>query len=640
MKRRPKGNRLFTVGLVSDTHCNEREDFSASPYPANAAANPRARHVMARLERERPAFVVHLGDMVNPVPELPTYGHSVAEFKRIAAGLSMPLHLVPGNHDIGDKPVTWMPAGTIDSHSIDTYEAAFGKHFYAFRHKDVRFIVLNAPLINSGLIQEAQQRQWLEGEFAAAPDIRTFVFIHYPLFVSDPDEPGSYDNLEEPGRSWLIGLIKAFKPEGLFAAHVHNFWYDVIGDTETYVLPSTCFVRHDYSEMYRVEPGDQYGRNDAAKLGFAMLDIFEQGHVVHYQRSYGAQLAPGSTLPETVEPVRRVHTKTSLIGNLAVDMRRSWAEELDIAPSGAVDEFRRKRARNDYPVMALWEMGLRAMRVPAQDLIDARVRRRMELMADVGHTFQVYFYGLPDQPLIDLLARYRRLVRVFEVVINWEDAAKACEAIRDLKKAAGIDVCLSRVNRKDAAKYGGNRYNHLISHGFSLGEIDEVEALLAAQDPDRAISEVLIAVPRETCPWLAVAQADEVAVTLARRVCLYVKSSASSPAEAFMDDNANAVRMITAAMAALSARSTTVTLDTFTDADRGYFVRTGLVDRRYNPRLAARLLQELMAMAGAGPWRRESERETAIVNAAGRVVRLDLTGEGRPQLALSNKGGP
>jgi hypothetical protein len=107
-----------------------------------------------------------------------------------------------------------------------------------------------------------------------------------------------------------------------------------------------------------------------------------------------------------------------------------------------------------------------------------------------------------------------------------------------------------------------------------------------------------------------------------------------------MDDNANAVRMITAAMAALSARSTTVTLDTFTDADRGYFVRTGLVDRRYNPRLAARLLQELMAMAGAGPWRRESERETAIVNAAGRVVRLDLTGEGRPQLALSNKGGP
>ena len=42
-----------------------------------------------------------------------------------------------------------------------------------------------------------------------------------------------------------------------------------------------------------------------------------------------------------------------------------------------------------------------------------------------------------------------------------------------------------------------------------------------------------------------------------------------------------------------------------------------------------------MAVAGTGPWRRESDR--AIVNAAGRVVRLELTDEGRPRLAFSNK---
>src|SRR5262249_24209488 len=188
-------------------------------------------------------------------------------------GLSMPLHLVPGNHDIGDKPVSWMPAGIIDSHSIGIYEAAFGRHFYALRHKNVRFIVLNAALINSGLEQEGRQRHWLENEFKSAPDIRTFVFTHYPPFVSHPHEPRSYDNLDEPGRSWLVDLVKTWKPEGLFSAHVHNFWYDVIGETETYVLPSTCFVRHDYSEMYRIEPGDQYGRNDTAKLGFGVLDI-------------------------------------------------------------------------------------------------------------------------------------------------------------------------------------------------------------------------------------------------------------------------------------------------------------------------------------------------------------------------------
>jgi hypothetical protein len=224
------------------------------------------------------------------------------------------------------------------------------------------------------------------------------------------------------------------------------------------------------------------------------------------------------------------------------------------------------------------------------------------------------------------------------MVINWEDAAEACAIIRKLKNATGISVCLSRVNRKDAAKFGGTRYNHLISHGFSLAEINEIKAFLAAHDPDRAVSEVLVAVPRETCPWQATALAEAAAESLGRRICLYVKSSGPSPAEAFVDDKANAVRFTTAALAALSARTTTVILDTFTDADRGYFVRTGLVDRRYNPRLAARLMRTLMAAAGAGPWRRAPDGQgcLAIVNADGQQIRLKSSDGGLPEIACSN----
>ena len=77
--------------------------------------------------------------------------------------------------------------------------------------------------------------------------LNIFLFSHYPLYVSNPNEPESYDNIDEPGRSWLIDLIETYNPEALFTAHVHNFWYDVIGETEYYIVPSTCFVRHDYS---------------------------------------------------------------------------------------------------------------------------------------------------------------------------------------------------------------------------------------------------------------------------------------------------------------------------------------------------------------------------------------------------------
>ena len=199
MKRRPEGEVRFTVALVSDTHVNEKEDFSASPYPVNAEANPRARHIFAQINQAAPAFTIHLGDMINPVPELPSYGTAVENFNRIAQDLNAPLHLMPGNHDIGDKPVSWMPAGTVNEELIALYEEHFGRHYFSFDHEDCHFVILNSPLINSGIPAEAEQAAWLEADLAENEDKRTFLFSHYPLYVSNPQEPESYDNIDEPG---------------------------------------------------------------------------------------------------------------------------------------------------------------------------------------------------------------------------------------------------------------------------------------------------------------------------------------------------------------------------------------------------------------------------------------------------------
>ena len=100
MNKRPSGEILFDVALVSDTHVNEKEDFSTSPYPANGEANPRARYVFQQINHGNAQFCIHLGDMVNPVPELPSYVDAADNFHQLAAELTMPLHLMPGNHDI------------------------------------------------------------------------------------------------------------------------------------------------------------------------------------------------------------------------------------------------------------------------------------------------------------------------------------------------------------------------------------------------------------------------------------------------------------------------------------------------------------------------------------------------------------
>lgn len=597
MAKDPIGEVLFKIAIVSDTHVNEKEDYSASPYPANAEANPRARHVFSQVNQIEPEFTIHLGDMVNPVPELESYGPAADNFHKIAADLTAPIHLVPGNHDIGDKPVKWMPAGMVNSEFIALYRKHFGKDYYAVVSQGCHFIIINAPLLNSGDPAEAEQAAWLEDYLSRHQGERMFVFSHYPPYISNPAEPGSYDNIEEPARSWFLDLIRTHKPEALFSAHVHNFWYDRIGETDYYITPSTCFVRHDYSEMYRIDGGDQKGRNDAAKLGFLTLEIHENGHVAHYHRSYGATLSEGGGQAPIVVP--RPHVKTSGMDHAFVDMRHAWAEELVVAPSGAVDEFRRKHARNDYPLMAMWEMGLKGLRVPIQDLCDPRIRRRMEIMTDLGHRFQVYLYGMPDTAERAVLTQHSALVDRLELVLNWEEIEDLAPEIKGLKAETGLRIVLSRVNRKDGAKHVGSRFNHLISHGFTLAETPEIQAFMD-QHPG-LIDGAQFTIPRSVSSWDTTRSLADFAAQTGCTPVLYAKSTEASPAETFGDPVANAKRFAETALAGIGF-GIDVVLDTMDDADRGYFTRTGLVDRRFNPRLAGEVISTVALETRGGGW--------------------------------------
>ncbi len=619
MSKRPQGNLMLRVALVSDTHVNEREDFSTSPYPANALANARARYVFAWINQTRPAFTIHLGDMINPIPELPSYGEAVNCFRDIAASLNNPLHLMPGNHDIGDKPVSWMPAGVVDKHSIDTYRKFFGTDYYSFDHSDCHFIILNSSLINTNSAHEARQRQWLENDLSDNAEARIFIFTHYPPYIFRTDEPGSYDNLNEPGRSWLLNLIDAYEPEALFAAHVHNFWYDHIGKAEYYILPSTSFVRHDYSELYRIDGGDQQGRNDVGKLGHVTLDIYEHGHVARYHRSYGRTLAEGERLKPEIHSNSLPHSKTSHVGRIYVDMRHDWAEELTIAPSGAVDEFRRKWARNDYPIMTMWEMGLLGMRIPIQDLENPSKLQRMQIMESVGHNFHVYCYGLPDDDQMAALKKYRGLISQLEIVINWNEIDKLTPSFDRLKTTTGVPLILSRVNRNDLAKHSSGRFNHLISHGFGLDELDELAQFLGGNS--RLVDGIQFTISRNTAPWPTARALEKFASTADCKSFLYVKSNDASPADCFNDDNANAMRFGEAVLAGIGF-DVSIIIDTLDDIDRGYFTRTGLVDRRFNPRLAGKLITQIAASLAGRDWKACESDLPSVIDNNGNVISL------------------
>ncbi len=83
LKGEDLGKRLFRFAVIADTHVNPEDARSSSPFATNALANERARYAIAEINRYEPAFVVHVGDLVHPVPELPSFVPSCERFKEL-----------------------------------------------------------------------------------------------------------------------------------------------------------------------------------------------------------------------------------------------------------------------------------------------------------------------------------------------------------------------------------------------------------------------------------------------------------------------------------------------------------------------------------------------------------------------------
>lgn len=588
------GRHLFRFVVIADTHCNQDENRSASPFAVNALANTRARHVISEVNQLSPEFVLHLGDLVHPVPELPSFVPAVEQFKLLTRELKARLYLIPGNHDVGDKPVAWMPAGTVTAEFVDQYRELFGDDFYSFDANDCHFVMINAQVINSGLPREEEQRKWLEADLEHHDSARIFIGIHYPPYVSDRNEASSYDNIDEPGRSWLLALIERYQPEAMFCGHVHNFWYDLVGSTEMYLLPSTAFIRHDYSELYHVGPGREQGRNEAEKLGYFVVEVYEKGHVAHFVRTYGQEQKSGEARDKR-KCLPALHTKTNLVAPVGVDLRHPWQEVIEVAATGGVQEFERKKVRNDYPLMAMWEMGVRKLRVPLHDLMDPNLRRRMRVLAAIGHRFTVYHFGLPRPHEQAILVESRELVSALEIVVPLIDIPVVCTHLAELRRLGRFSVYLSKLRKHEDAQYDGSHFNHFINHGFVLAEKEQLKNIFGKAEARAAADGVVMRIVRQRSVWEDVPAALECADGLGIRVAIQARLAADNPAEVLEDDLDTANRVAETVMTGLANPGTDIIFDTFDDIDRGYFSRNGLIDRRFNLRSAGLVFRNLHA---------------------------------------------
>jgi hypothetical protein len=591
-----KNNRMepiFTFAIISDTHINPEEGKSSSPWDCNRLSNARARYVIRDINGLDPDFVVHLGDLIHPIPALSSYGRAVDRFHELFQELKSELYIAPGNHDVGDKPLLWMPAEKANEEYIDLFKKHFGAHFYSFDFHSCHFVMINCQILNSKLESEDVQRTWLEKDLEGNRGKRIFLFTHYPPFITEPHETGHYDNIDEPARSWLLGLLEKYKIEALFAGHVHNFFYNRHANTDCYVLPSICFVRHDYSELFRIGPAKEDGRNDEGKFGYFLVKVFEDGHVTNIIRTYGQTLEREQTAPLSQSRLQTYHKKENVLAPIGVDMRYPWAEVTEIPYSGALDEFYRKNARNDYLLMALWEIGIRKLRVPTDDVLDSITRERMYALKEKGHEFTVFHYDIPQGPVREILANHHTLLRALELVIPWDQGRSSISAVMELKKDVPVPIYLSKLWSPADAEQDGSAFKHFINHGFGVNEGETIEALIKSGGASGVSDGFVFRLGRQSSPWMEIKTASQLAASLGTKAQVYVRLANDSPAVSENDEQANMNRVAETVAASLGFGDIDVFLDTFTDHDRGYFPRTGLFDRRYNPRRASYVFRHL-----------------------------------------------
>lgn len=582
------GKLLFSFVVVSDTHVNERDGQSTSPFKTNHRANTRARHVFREIASLEPAprFVVHLGDMVHPVPSQPTYRDAAAKFREISSPIVVPIHVVPGNHDIGDKCLEWMPAGQIDAQSLATYREAFGPDHYAFDHAGIKFVCLNALLLNSGLPEEPLQRRWLEHELRRGGDTRTFLFLHYPPFVHAPDEPGTYDNIDEPARSWLVSLIARSSIEAVFSGHVHNFWYHRIGNAECYLLPSTAFLRHDYTEFYSVSPGEEYGRGNVEKFGYYVIDLYERGHLAHQIRTMGREGERGESPPKAWRP-QFAHPKISRLDNLGVELRHPWANVVEITSTGGVQEFGRKKVRNDYPLLALFEMGVRLLKVPESDVLDRAVGDRMKLLSRVGHRYVVTCVGMPSPELAAAPLKDQG-VRAIEVNLTLKALRQQEDELRELRQRTGLELFISKIQSDEDDHFDGTHFNHFINAGFTLGDLERLRGQFMGWARGKLVDGVSVRIETNESLSLVARELEAFACEAGLKVIASLKTTGPNLVTEGIDDRSLVAKVTQAAILSRASPLVSYIFDNFMDVDRGYFPRRGFIDRRFDPRPAAR----------------------------------------------------
>jgi len=213
----------------------------------------------------RPKFLVVCGDIVDAFPEQEpeVRRRQEVDFKKVFAGLEIPLVCVCGNHDVGNTPTPATIAG---------WKSSFGDDYFSFWCGGVFFIVLNSQYYEDSSktkqLAEAQE-VWLEEQLEVVRREKpqhAVVLQHIPWFLEDPDEDKQYFNMDQPLRQEMLEKFHSAGIRYIFCGHYHR---------------NAGGFYKDLEEVVTSAVGAQLGE---AGQGYRVVKVLEDRLVHHYYR--------------------------------------------------------------------------------------------------------------------------------------------------------------------------------------------------------------------------------------------------------------------------------------------------------------------------------------------------------------------
>lgn len=177
--------------------------------------------------KPRPDLVLATGDLVD--------AGSAAEYARLRAllaPLSMPVYLIPGNHDDRDALVA--------AFSDHRYLPRGGQFIqYVVEDFPVRLVALDTlvPGKTGGLLCE-ERLHWLAARLAEAPDRPTVIFMHHPPFETGIEHMDGYGLARS--REFIEVVSRHPQVEGVLCGHLHRPIQARLGGTVASTAPSTA----------------------------------------------------------------------------------------------------------------------------------------------------------------------------------------------------------------------------------------------------------------------------------------------------------------------------------------------------------------------------------------------------------------